>query len=478
MPALATDPSVSIQEAHTAIPPAPSKRRERVALLGLVMLYLASAYGFAIVTPYGEAPDEYGHLLYIEHIVNYGKLPDILKDPYTYELFQPPLYYMVGAFAVVVGRTLTGKSLSAPLAPLVRLRLEREPGVDLAVFFHPPEVRWPLTVYFLRVYSILLGLGLVVLTYATARAIVPWPAPDTVPLLAAAFAALIPQANFIRASVSSENMADLMGALVVWLLVLHVMRPHSEKRVFWVGVALGLALLTKTSLISMIVLVLWVLWVRSEGVRRRFLRDLAIVMLIVALVAGWYFVFRWVVYGDLIAYGATRTMIPLNSQYTIGDFFWFQEPFRSMLWTSFWGVYGWQQVFMPAWIYNAFGITTLLAVAGGVYLLARRALTQAQQVSVAVVLFAVIVVYAFIVQASTVWVSWQGREMYPALSSVCLLLGLGLGGLVLGRGAVRPVPTSRWRSLLADSSVVIVSVGLFALNVYSILWLVLPALNP
>jgi hypothetical protein len=449
-----------------------------VALLALIALYLASAYGFAIVTPYGEAPDEFGHLLYVEHIVNYGKLPDVTPNPYTYESFQPPLYYMIGAFAVVVGRTLTGESLSAPLAPFVLARPDRVPGVDLAVLLHPPEDRWPLTAYLLRIYSILLGLGLIVLTYATARVIVPWPAPGTVPLLVTAFAALIPQANFIRASISNENMADLVGALIIWLLELHLMRPYSDKRVFWIGVAFGLALVSKLSVLPLILPALWVLWVRSERGRRVFLRDLAIVGGLAALMGGWLYIYKWVVYGDPLAYGAWQVMMPPDGVFSLGDLFWFQEPFREMLWNSFWGVYGWQQVFMPEWIYTAFLIGTLLAVIGGVYLVVRHALSWGQKGSAFVLLLTVALLYAFIVQSSTYLVSWQGREMYPALSSVCLLLGLGLGGLISGRGAVQPVPISRWRSLLSDSSVVIVSVALFALNVYSILWLVLPALNP
>ena len=477
MPALATDAHPAEPERAAPVAPEYGKRPERVALIGLILLYLASAYGFAVVTPYGEAPDEYAHLLYIEHIVNYGRVPDIAPNPYTYESFQPPLYYIAGAFVVAAGRTLTGNNMSAPLAPPVSVRPEGRPGIDLAVLFHPPEDRWPLTVYVLRGYSMLLGLGLVLLTYATARLIVPWPAPATVPLLSTAFAALIPQANFIRASVSSENLADLMGALIVWLLVLYLMRPQSEMRVFWVGVALGLALLTKTSLIPMTVPVIWVMWVRSEGVRR-FLRDLAILLVGVALMAGWFFIYRWIEYGDPLGYAATRAMITPDGQFSLWQLFWFEEPFRSMLWKSFWGVFGWQQVFMPEWFYASFAVAAILAVAGGVYLLVRGALARSQQLSVAVVLITLLLVYAFIVQASTVWVAWQGREMYPALSSVCLLLGLGLGGLVLGRGAVQSIPVKRWRFLLSQGVVAVVCFGLLALNIYSIVGVTLPALNP
>src|SRR5437762_13231959 len=94
-----------------------------------------------------------------------------------------------------------------------------------------------------------MGIGVVLLTYATARAIVPPPAPAFVPLISATFAALIPQANFVRASVSNENLADLIGAWIIWLLALHLTQPHdnSKRRVLWLGVAFGLGFLTKLS---------------------------------------------------------------------------------------------------------------------------------------------------------------------------------------------------------------------------------------
>src|SRR5437763_1441727 len=83
----------------------------------------------------------------------------------------------------------------------------------------PAAQRWPLWPYVLRAFSILLGLGVVLLTYLTARVLVRPPAPAAVALAATAFAALLPQANFIRASIANENLADFFAAWLVLLLV-------------------------------------------------------------------------------------------------------------------------------------------------------------------------------------------------------------------------------------------------------------------
>ena len=90
-------------------PPIRASRRERLALGGLVVLYLISAIGFALVTPYGETPDEYAHMAYIDYIISRSALPPIRKNLATYEAQQPPLYYFLGATVILVGRGIVGE---------------------------------------------------------------------------------------------------------------------------------------------------------------------------------------------------------------------------------------------------------------------------------------------------------------------------------------------------------------------------------
>ena len=195
------------------------------------------------------------------------------------------------------------------------------------------------------------------------------------------------------------------------------------------------------------------------------------------LVAGWLFVYRWIAYGDPLGYHAWTTQMPRDNIYTLADLFWFQNPFASMIWNSFWGVFGWQQIFFPEWIYSTILAVVLLAVAGGVYLVARRALNRGQQQCFFVFLVTLLLIYAFIVQSSTYAVSWQGREVFPALSSVCVLMGMGLGGLVLGRAAVRPAPVTTARFAASQIALATVILAAFALNLYSIFGLTLPSLK-
>lgn len=448
-------------------------------MCALAILYLLVVTAYTIATPYAEAPDESLHLRYIEYMERHHEFPPIGNPALVADSFHPPLYYTIGAGIIIASRKLTGyPELLTRLGPLQNAHDPSATGQGgpFASFAHPPSERWLIWPFLLRIPSILMGLGSVLLTYLTARALVPPPAPGVVPVLATVFSALIPQADFIRGSISNSNLSELIGAWIVFLLVLHLVQPYSRRRVLWLGVALGLGLLTKFNVGLLALPIVWAFWVRRDSLRA-WLRDSGIVALLAAVIAGWYFVWRTLAYGDPLALTAWHQMFPPDNIYKLSDLFWFQEPFRGMLWTSFWGVFGNQAIWMPDWIYNAFTLLTLLAIVGGVILLARRALSRGQQEACAVMLATLVLMYFLVIGASTYLVAWQGREMYPALSSVCILLSLGLGALVLGPKAVQTVPLTGRARGFGTGLVATMGAGLLVLNIYAIGWFVIPGLN-
>lgn len=456
-----------------------SSRIEKLIVGLLAAMYSLSAVGFMVTTPYGEPPDEPGHLSYIVHIYRYGYLPEIKFQAYTFDAFQPPLYYSIGAAIVLLSNAITGEpGLDEPIATDIKTRPMSEVGVDghWARFRNPEERRWLLWPMILRIPSMLMGLGMVLLTYLTARALVPAPAPPAVALIATAFAALIPGANHIRASISNSNLTDLVSAWAIYLMVAHLMRPHSNRRIVWLGVALALGLLSKLSASLLFLPAVWVLWLRRDSYPA-LVRDMVRFAVPVLVIAGPFYLYRTITYGDPLALAAMQEMLQPDSVFRLTDLFWFQETFRMMLWTSFWGVYGHQVLWMPWWIYNVFAWGTVAAGIGGAYLLIRRALTRAQIEACAVLLLAILLMYALVIQASTYLIAWQGRELYPALSGICVLLGLGLGGLFLGKGAVQSEPLGTRRAMLANGLVAAVIAALVALNVYVLVWMMAPGMT-
>ena len=130
--------------------------RHRLILALILVLYFALGVLFAVNTPSWQAPDEPAHYNYVRYLAEKGSFPilhmgdyphayleelksrkfppDLSIDPLRYEFHQPPLYY----------------ALTAPIYGLT--------GGD------------PLA---LRLFSVVLGSGVVLLAYATARRIFP-----------------------------------------------------------------------------------------------------------------------------------------------------------------------------------------------------------------------------------------------------------------------------------------------------------------
>lgn len=461
------------------LPSRSSRRNERLAIYLLVALYLFSAVSYDLATPFNEAPDELAHLVYMEHLVRYNSLPAVGKDSDTYESFQPPLYYLIGAGVILAVKALSGDErdgkLASPLRGNPAARTHTNPKAML--YLHPAEGRWPFWPNLVRMISILMGLGCVLLTYFTARVLIPSPASPAVAFMAGAFAALIPQVTFIHSSISNQVLNDLVAAWVGWLLVTHLSRLYSRRRVMWLGVALGLGLLTKLSDAELILPALWVLWIRRDSGPRSFLRDLGVVTALIFAVAGWFYIYRWAVYGDPLALKPWHAMLPPDNVFHLSDLFWFKYPFRWFLWSSFWGVFGWQTAWLPDWVYWIYLALTLLAVAGGVSIIARRILIQAQKEFCFVLLTNLLLSYGVVVAASTYLVAWQGREMFTALPSICILMALGLGGLVMGRTAGQPTDVSHARQSALKILAATVVVILLTLNVYALLAVVYPELS-
>ena len=90
-----------------------------------------------------------------------------------------------------------------------------------------------------------------------------------------------------------------------------------------------------------------------------------------------------------------------------------------------------------------------------------------------------LLLYLLVILFSLRLIAWQGREMFPALSSICVLFGVGLGGLVLGRAATGGGAALAWgRRRLAAGLAPAVTLGLLGVNLFSIVYVVAPQLTP
>lgn len=323
----------------------------RLALI--IVVYLALATLFAVLTPDWQAPDEPAHYNYIHQLAASGQFPtmemgdyneayleqltseqfpDTLPvGPLTYEDHQPPLYYLLGAAV-----------FSATHGDLTALRL----------------------------LSVTLGALSVLCAAAIMRLILPL-RPELA-LGAAAFTAFLPMHLAMAASVNNDALAELLLAALLFFSIRYVRfawlgpRPPRQADALLIGVLLGLALITKVTAYVAAPAALaapvaaWAAQPRARRSAQRFpWAACAAIVLPAALLALPWYARNAAVYGNLdilarhehdaVVIGQLRTA---EMAATEG---WGAVLQRFVVWThdSFWGVFGWMGAWLDGRIYTA-----------------------------------------------------------------------------------------------------------------------------
>ena len=431
--------------------------RPRNLLVAILLLYLALGILFAVYTPAWQAPDEPAHYNYVRYLAEIGRFPvlhmgdyphaylekiksrgfppDLSIDPIRYEYHQPPLYY----------------ALAAPIYALT--------GGNLLA---------------LRLFSVLLGAGIVLLAYAVARRI--FPNRPALTLGTAAFVAFLPQHLATASQVGNDVLAELLFALVLFQLTrwivgrggpltnaesVHI--PSSD--LLKLGVLLGLILITKTTAYIAVPLaggVLVWLWWRERADARCILTDLALVVGPAMLVAlPWYvrdvWVYDWpdflgLMRHDAIVVGQLRTPEYL-ARYGWGNYL---QRLVEFTFKSFWGVFGWLGVFMDSRVYLALAIFCGV-VASGLILHERRvrrssgALQPGQRYALRLLAASALLTVLVYGWYNMQFVQHQGRYLFTALIPIAIAFGLGW------EEALRPLNSRR-----LAAGVVLLAMGLVA----------------
>ncbi len=352
------------------------------ALLDVILLlYTLLATLFALYTPPWQAPDEPADYNYVRILAENGSFPvlhegdyphayleeikaarfpgDMSITPIRYESHQPPLYYV----------------LAAPIYTLTAGRLLP-----------------------LRLFSVVLGAGIVLLTYAIGRRVCP--GRPSLALAAAAFVAFLPQHLATVSQVGNDVLAEVLVAAVLYVLIAGMgdgrplasstaglgtgvseRTPNPKSQIpnpqspIILGLLLGLILITKTTAYVMVPLVagtlIWGWWRGRAGMRRVMAEGLAALLPAALIALPWYARNLWV-YGwpdflglirhDAIVAGQTRTLefISQNGWLVYGG--------RAVEWTfkSFWGIFGWMGAWLDSRVYFALAVLSGVVVGGGV----------------------------------------------------------------------------------------------------------------
>jgi 4-amino-4-deoxy-L-arabinose transferase-like glycosyltransferase len=380
--------------------PRPSRptSRESLPLILLVGIYLILGAAYGLVNPLLESPDEALYYENIRFLADERRLP-VLQEGELSKGHHPPLYFALGALLTGWVPNEHFEILVTNNNPFWAYRLW-EPGVDnKSLYLHDPSLEgWPfqdvaLGVRLMRLFSLLLGAGTIVVVYLITGELFP-----EEPYLAAGAAALVafnPMFLYIQSSVHNDALVNLLGALTIYGLVRYWLYGPTVGRAAFLGIVCGLGIMTKITFLFLGPAVALVLilrsWLRRRQTPRWWLELVemgAISTSLVLLFSGWWFVRNQLVYGDPTS---------MNRQ---ADVWGVREGAPNIpaaarelgfLRDSFWGVFGYGQIPMPRWIYGVLWVLVLLAVAG-VFLWTVRAWRRGWQYRTAAGLLALLLV--------------------------------------------------------------------------------------
>ncbi len=403
-------------------------------LICIVYVLLAVLYMRAV--PLLESSDEAAHFLYVHNLLEDRALPVIesrqqiaaqtdLVRRWSLESHQPPLYYALGALIISPTQRDDIETYLRP-NPLIFLRGIMQDNANK--WLHPvhPSGDTAAAVWMLRLYSLALSTGTLIIIYRAARLLFDWPTA----VLAMALVAVMPTYLNIGSSVNNDNLVTFLYSAGVSLMLLIWRDGLLRRYIVLLGLIMSAIALTKITGLTLYGVVgfglLLGLW-RRRWTWPELIRAGLVLGAIPLVLAGWWYLRNWTLYGDPIASAATQALWGRE----------FAKPLESAggwleinrIWRSFWAMVGHlhQPVYARAELYLYVTGLTLLAVVGLIAAAVRGRLFDAsRRDALLLVLLAVALpVGALLFGTRTIDISY-GRLLFPALVGFAPLLAFGL----------------------------------------------------
>jgi len=417
--------------------------RPRVpCFIGLLLgLHLALGALYSVVTPAWEAVDEPGHYQYVKYIAQHRALPPA-GDPLLPRVggsagTQPPLYYILAAIPAAL--------VNPPGDEDYRLHRyaaagSAEFGVNMVIHDWAAEAfPWSghlLALHLARLVSALLSVVGVWYVFLLARWLLP-DRPATV-ALATAIAALVPQYLFISGAVTNDGLVAALACAALYYATRLALEPARWRDLVGLGVSLGLALVTKNTALGLLpVAVVALLTAGVRELRRghadRFLIGGLLLLIIVQGVAGWWIARNMSAYGAPLSRDQDTLSLFLAGLRQPATFLagipWAGIP--DALWygfQTFWGVFGWANVGLPAWIYRVLAGVCGVALLSCLMVVLRPTTGRRVRGAILFLGFSAFVLISFPLGRELVrgQASLSGRFLFTTLPAVSLLLAIGL----------------------------------------------------
>lgn len=455
-----------------------SRSHAALWLLALVIAgRLAIGTAYSLLQPPLESHDETGHSAYVAHIAQDLTLPRPggAATPFD-EGHQPPLYYVVPG---LIGYLVGARGEYQPPLNAFFLSGDGSRGVNAAVHVASVEAApWHggvLLLHIARFWSVLLGGLAVLLTYLAGRLALP--GRPWVALAGAAICAVVPTSLGVTDAVSNDALVPVTFGLAL-LAALVMLRSPGSGHAAWLGVAVGLSLLTKNSALTLLPFAFLVLltawWPERRG--SSLLRWGSALYGSVVLVAGWWYLRNRLLFGHWIT-DRTESAAIINNPAFQGTAVLhsasgsFVGRLLTYTFRSFWVLMGWGTLAAPDRVYAVLLAFTLLCLVGLLWLTV-RAVRRPRRSRPPTLLptylgVAVLAIYGLAMLPEPLYraIYYEaptlvpGRYLFGAIGAVGLLLALGFSAF-----------TERLPALLA-----LPAVALAALSIWLLPNVVVPA---
>jgi hypothetical protein len=411
--------------------------------LWILIAFMLLGLTYASAMPAFESSDEAAHFLYVDELSRTHALPVIAdrdaiahannrRDQWAIERHQPPLYYLIGA--LLIGHTQR-TDLEAYLQPNPLIFIRGTVSDNHHKWLHPPaelltgDTANALSI--LRLYSLTLAAISLWTIYQTTRLLF---GSEAIALTTLALVATIPTLINISSSVNNDNLVILLYSAGVYWTVRTWRNGITRRSTLALSLILALIAITKitgVSLFGVVYLTLIAGALTGRWSIRTAIRPIMITLITVGVIAGWWYLRNWTLYGDPLALGATQALwgrefaVASESGNVIGEI--------TRIWRSFWLMIGHlhQPVYGPIGFYLYVTVIAGLAIIG---LVTQWAKWRAHAGMIALCLSVVILLTAQLaIGTRSVDISY-GRLLFPALIGFAPLLVIGWRSL-LGRYA-------------------------------------------
>jgi tetratricopeptide (TPR) repeat protein len=256
---------------------------KRILIICIIVWIIVFLNNAAKISPTEVGFDTQAHLEYIQYLLEHKSVPLANEG---WETHQPPLFYVASTMIFLLGRQF----LAAAQA-----------------------------LYLLKLIPFLCGLGQICLAYFAARII--FPDSQTKQSLSVAITALIPMNIYISSYFSNESLSALLMSLTILVVIMILNGNRTSSKLYCIlGFIIGLALLTKFTVLAVLPVIFLVLLYKLFSEEKRSItilgRNLGLMFLVIVVVAGWFYIRNWMHFGKILVSNFGRFL----------EMPWWQDP--------------------------------------------------------------------------------------------------------------------------------------------------------